>query len=144
AFLEAYAERGQGAAIMINANDNSGMVSRIMKFIGKEYGWPEYPVLKTAQSQPVKVDSKTLAAYAGRYEFFNNQILTFVAEKGKLQTLADGFPDEEVIPLGEDRFVVPGQDAEVMFVKDSRGEVAGFLLKGRGQERKVPRIGPLV
>ena len=41
--LIAYAETGQGAAIMINANDNSRMISRILEAIAREYHWPDYP-----------------------------------------------------------------------------------------------------
>ena len=41
--LLAYAETGQGAVIMINANDNSGMISRILDAIAREYRWPDYP-----------------------------------------------------------------------------------------------------
>jgi CubicO group peptidase (beta-lactamase class C family) len=40
ALLQATAETGQGAVIMINANDNFGTVPLIMKAIAKEYGWP--------------------------------------------------------------------------------------------------------
>ncbi len=43
ASMIAYAEIGQGAVIMINANDNSGAVPRIMKAIAQEYQWPHYP-----------------------------------------------------------------------------------------------------
>ena len=32
-----YAETGQGIAIMINANDNSGMMRRIYEFVAREY-----------------------------------------------------------------------------------------------------------
>ena len=41
--LLACAETGQGAAIMINANDNSQMMSRIMDAIAREYHWPGQP-----------------------------------------------------------------------------------------------------
>ena len=40
AMFLAFAETGQGAAVMINANDNSGSVSRILQFIASEFGWP--------------------------------------------------------------------------------------------------------
>lgn len=40
ALLMATAESGQGVVIMINANENTGAVPLIMKFIAKEYGWP--------------------------------------------------------------------------------------------------------
>lgn len=39
AFLAAFAETGQGAVIMINANDNSGAVRRVLNAIAEEYGW---------------------------------------------------------------------------------------------------------
>ena len=48
--LTAYAETGQGAAIMINANDNSRMVSRILEAIAREYHWPEYPSLHSLEA----------------------------------------------------------------------------------------------
>ena len=38
--LVAYAESGRGAAIMINANENSGSLGRILKAIESEYRWP--------------------------------------------------------------------------------------------------------
>ena len=40
--MTAFAETGQGAVIMINANDNSGSVNRIVEAIGQEYHWPDH------------------------------------------------------------------------------------------------------
>lgn len=40
-FLTAYAESGQGVVIMINANDNSGAVKRIVDAVRREYLWPD-------------------------------------------------------------------------------------------------------
>jgi CubicO group peptidase (beta-lactamase class C family) len=41
AFLMACAESGQGVVIMINANDNSGAMDRMVNAVRKEYRWPE-------------------------------------------------------------------------------------------------------
>ncbi len=41
AVLVAYAESGQGVVVMVNANDNSGAVKRIVDAVSKEYHWPE-------------------------------------------------------------------------------------------------------
>ncbi len=41
AFLLAGAESGHGVFIMINANDNSGVLSRIADFVRKEHRWPD-------------------------------------------------------------------------------------------------------
>ena len=43
ATMTAFAETGQGAVIMINANDNSGSVNRIIEVIAQEYHWPDHP-----------------------------------------------------------------------------------------------------
>ena len=38
-FVTAYAETGQGAVILINANDDSGAVKRVVEVIAQEYHW---------------------------------------------------------------------------------------------------------
>jgi CubicO group peptidase (beta-lactamase class C family) len=43
ALLVAYAEAGQGAVLMINSNDNTGALERIVELIAREYKWPDYP-----------------------------------------------------------------------------------------------------
>jgi CubicO group peptidase (beta-lactamase class C family) len=143
ALLTAYTETGQGAAIMINANDNSRAVSRILGAIAKEYHWPEYPTFTSPDRQPVPVAEDQLGAYTGRYELENNFMVTFATERGRLVTIADGFPDEEFLPEADDRFSAAHQNIRVTFLKDDDGEVSGLLWKEGGRERKAPRIGPL-
>jgi len=41
AFMMAYAESGQGVVIMINANDNSGAVNRMVDAVRREHHWPD-------------------------------------------------------------------------------------------------------
>jgi hypothetical protein len=142
AHLTAYAETGQGAAIMINANDNSGMVPRILQAIAREYRWPDYPLSTPSKHPAAEVPEGELATYAGRYEFENNRMLTFAAGRGRLWTVVDGLPDEEFLPQAGGGFLSTHRDIQVTFLKDG-GEVSGFLWKEKGRERKVPRIGPL-
>jgi CubicO group peptidase (beta-lactamase class C family) len=52
ALLTAYAETGQGAVIMINANENSGAVGRIMEVIAETYDWPNHPRPAAAKPAP--------------------------------------------------------------------------------------------
>jgi hypothetical protein len=141
--LDAYAETGQGVAIMINANDNSGMVSRIIEVIAREYHWPDYPLPKPSKRAAAGVAEEELIAYTGRYEFTNNRMLTLAVERGRLGTMVDGLPDEEFLPETADRFHSAQRDLEVAFLRDGGGEVSGMLWKQGGRERKVPRIGPL-
>lgn len=144
AMLMASAETGQGAVIMINANDNSRMIPRILEFIAKEYHWPGNSTHVATKHPPAKVDLNTLMEYTGRYEFQNNQMMTFTTEQGRLFTLSDGFPDEEFVPEAKDQFTSTERDMQITFVRDSSGQVSGFAWKAGRQGRTVPRIGPLI
>jgi CubicO group peptidase (beta-lactamase class C family) len=48
--LVGYFETGQGAVIMINANDNSKTLAKIFEAISEVYHWPEYPRTKPAKA----------------------------------------------------------------------------------------------
>jgi CubicO group peptidase (beta-lactamase class C family) len=143
ALLAASAETGQGAVIMINANDNSRMVQGILDVIAREYRWPGDPSSTPPARKAAQISEDDLTACAGRYEFANNQMLTLAAERGRLVTLVDGLTDEEFLPEGGDRFVSSQRDVRVTFRKGDDGEVDGFLWEEGGRERTVPRIGPL-
>lgn len=41
--LIAYCEKGLGAVVMINANDNSSAMRRVMSAIAEAYAWPDFP-----------------------------------------------------------------------------------------------------
>lgn len=143
ALLTASVDKGQGIVIMINANDNSHMMGRIVDFIADYYHWDGFPI-KTKPAA-VDVDSKTLTAFEGRYELFNNRIVTFKAENQRLFTLEDGFVDEEFVPVANNTFRSTDRNVSVTFNPDANGNVTGFTLKDKdqGYERTVPRIGPL-
>lgn len=45
-----YIEGGRGAVVMINANDNSGVLGRIFEAIADQYAWPDFPHRKPPQA----------------------------------------------------------------------------------------------
>ena len=143
ALLTASVGKGQGVVIMINANDNSHMMGRIVDFIADYYHWDGFPV-KT-KPVAVNVDAKALKAFEGRYELFNNRMVTFEADNQRLFTLEDGFVDEEFVPVANNKFTSTDRNVSVIFNTDPNGNVTGFTLQDDEQryERKVPRIGPL-
>lgn len=49
ALLTAYVETRQGAVVMINANDNTGTLARVVEAIADAYQWPEFPRSKRAE-----------------------------------------------------------------------------------------------
>jgi hypothetical protein len=82
--------RAPFAVIVINANDNSGMVSRIVDAIAREYRWPEYPAFNPPNHPVTHVAENELIAYTGRYEFANNRMLTIGADRGHLLRVSSG------------------------------------------------------
>jgi CubicO group peptidase (beta-lactamase class C family) len=53
----AYARTGQGAVVMINKNDNSGLPMDTMTEIARQYHWPDYPTFNLhASAAPASVD----------------------------------------------------------------------------------------
>ena len=80
--MRAFAETGQGVVIMINANDNSTMMQRILAAIGRQYHWPDAGRAgQITQARRIKVDAPTLERYAGRYEIGNNRMITLQRRK---------------------------------------------------------------
>jgi hypothetical protein len=140
--LMAYPVTGQGAVVMINANDDSRMVRRILRFIGRKYHWPG--ASSDVVTATATVSPERLAEFAGRYEIANNRMLTMVAnDEGRLQSLADGFPDDEFVPIGDSQFSSTTGDIRVGFTSDTTGAPV-LIWTEAGQERRAPRIGPLV
>lgn len=139
--LTATANTGQGVVIMINANDNSGMVSRIRNFVARQYHWPNAStyVVPVAASLP----PAAAAQIGGRYEFANNQMIAFVPRNGRLSVLQDGLPDEDFILVDADHMVSAERDYRYAVVRDPSGAVTGLLLTEGATSRPVPRIGPL-
>lgn len=141
-YMGGFAARGQGLVIMINANDNSGMMRRILNFVGRQYGWPGIePALDVT---PVPLSVATVKTFAGRYEAGNNNMLTFGMAENQLVTLADGLVDRVFVPTGPLQVTSADGDRRFTFVKDASGRITGFSRSVGGSDMVAPRIGPLL
>jgi CubicO group peptidase (beta-lactamase class C family) len=141
---------GQGAVIMINANDNSRFMGRILDFIGRAYGWPEGGSAPGAPAvvRAERVEPARLARYAGYYELFENQMITLVQNRAGtgLETLVDGLPDDEYLGMDSVRFGSGERNVRIAFTLDPRGTVTGVMWRageGPPRERAVARVAPL-
>ncbi len=141
-YMGAFAERGQGVIIMINANDNSGMMRRIVDFIGRRYGWPD--VTPALAVQRVAMPAATLRSFAGRYEASNNNMLTFAMDGDQLVSLADGLTDRVWVPTGSLQVTSDDGDRQFTFLQDASGRVTGFTRTINGRNVPAGRIGPLL
>ncbi|HEY7474611.1 MAG TPA: serine hydrolase [Vicinamibacterales bacterium] len=142
ALMLAFAATGQGVVVMINANDNSGMMNRITEFVAKKYSWParstEAPAATARLTPAIALDTVT-----GRYELSNNNMVTLTAHGDSLFTDVNGLPDEEFVFMGDDRFGSTDRNVSFRIARDAAGEVIGLGWSGNGSERQIPRIGPL-
>lgn len=141
-------ETGHGLAIMINANDNSRMMNRIMNHIAMVYHWPPavWKYSSPAVSHGVALQSERLLRYSGYYEMAENQMSALgPTEDGRgISTLADGLSDETFLPLDTVRFGSDERDMRMSFMMDSRGEANAILWRaGEPNEKRVARVAPL-
>ncbi|MCX7289656.1 MAG: serine hydrolase [Janthinobacterium sp.] len=142
--LTAFGRAGQGAVIMINANDNSRMMSRLTAAIGRAYHWPEADHDVLLKPSAIQIDAKALMRYTGRYELSNNTMGTFDAQNGQLRSMFDGLPDETFVPVGAHRFQSTSRNCTLTFVVDARGEVTQVIVTTKEQIKPAPRIVPLM
>jgi CubicO group peptidase (beta-lactamase class C family) len=142
AAMRAFAESGRGVVIMINANDNSTLMNRIVQFVGRKYNWPGRSDSAAAATPPV-ASKAPVEDVAGRYELRNNRMLTLDARDGRMFSYVDGLPDEEFVASGRDSFGSTWRDVSFRISRNAAGEVDGLRWSDGGNERHVPRIGPL-
>jgi CubicO group peptidase (beta-lactamase class C family) len=142
ALMRTFAETGHGLVVMINANDNSGMMNRIVEAVARKYDWPgrSSPAPAATKRIPATIP---LEALTGRYELTNNNMLTLVVHNGSLCSDVNGLPDEEFLFMGDDRFGSSQRDVSFKIAHGSGGDVIGLTWSSNGKERPVPRIGPL-
>lgn len=144
ASLNALAESGQGLVVMINANDNSNMMNRLVAFVAKKYAWPGAASTYVPPVASAPMSAERQRSITGRYEVSNNNMLTLGALNGHLYIVSDGLPDEEFVAVGDDRFQSMDRDARIGFVRDASGAVTALTWTRGVNTRTAPRVGPLV
>ena len=147
ALLIAYAQPGDGVVVMINGNDNTGLMqgNRIVDFVAKQYKWPGWVDNDIPERvTPVDVPAETATALSGRYEFQNNNMVALDLYKGRVYTYRDGLPDEEFVMTRDSRFVSSETGNSFKLLRSASREVEGLeWVSGDRATRRIPRIGPL-
>jgi hypothetical protein len=88
----------------------------------------------------IRVDSKILDAYVGRYALDPKQTVTITRKAGGLLVEYPGQPQIDLYPESENRFFVKIADAQVSFAKDREGRVTHLLLLVSGNEQKATKV----
>lgn len=137
--LEAYAESGQGIAIMTNSDSGDAVASAYLRAVAKEYGWPDFHPIEHSLAA---VDPALLPAYAGRYEVSGLATLTVTTKDGKLfvQTQPFGPDPEEVFPESDTKFFALSHPFTFEFQKNEKGIVTKLLVHVGSQPIEAKKL----
>ena len=146
ALLTAGVGSGDGVVVMINANDNSPMKSRIADYVERLWGFAGAATRPApAATVAARIDPKRLAAYAGYYEASENNMVALAPnpDGSGLQILVDGRPAENLLAIDSARFGSSDRPFRIAFATDARGAITVTWAAGEPRERSVPRVAPL-
>jgi CubicO group peptidase (beta-lactamase class C family) len=114
-----------GVVVMINANDNTGVVNRICKAAWIQAGLTP-PLPSANRTLDTTVDPRTYQDYVGRYDY-GSVINEITIENGRLFTQLTGQNRFELFPSGRDAFFLKVVDAGLIFERDGSGKVVGLI-----------------
>ncbi len=139
--LFAYTNKGEGVAVMTNANGGQNLTIEIMRAIAKEYGWPDF---QQEERSAVDVDASSLERFAGTYEVPNfatppvMRRFEVTVHDGKMFLRIAG-PETEMYAATPTRFFGPFQGNWYEFVPGEGGTIELKVIAG-GREVKGKRV----
>ena len=85
-------------------------------------------------------DPKTFSAFVGRYDY-KGAIMTVTVEADHLFAQLTGQPKYEIFPKAADEFFWKVTDAQVVFIRNEKGEVTAARHSQNGNTFNAPKIG---
>ena len=86
------------------------------------------------------VDPKTFSAFAGRYDY-QGAVMTVSVGDDRLFAQLTGQPKHEIFPKSADEFFWKVTDAQVVFLRNEKGEVTAARHTQNGNTFKAPKLG---
>lgn len=143
--LVGYANEGDGAIVMVNANDTSGMIDRTLQYIAEEYDWSDYP--RRYQPNLAETPVGEWRHLFGHYEDSKGRLVTVAPVRGAIvlrRGVRHGAYYDRLGRVGDD---LAGFDhAETYRIaRDGSGLVSGLEREKHDDPNKVQyaRIGGL-
>lgn len=130
--LVAYAERGQGAAVMTNASQGPALFGEILQSIARVYEWPDYPQIAV---EVVRLGADVLDRFTGTFEDPSGNRYTFSRQEDHLLGSRSDTRGPFVLwAVSENEFIMEqsrtpirfelqGGRAEKMVIRPGEGEV---------------------
>lgn len=129
-FFFAFARRGQGVAVMTNAQKGLYLYEEILRSVAIVYDWP---LLKPSVVKPVQLPMEKLSSYTGRYVFNNALGTEVVIEKSHLKMVGDDGRIFLWYPDSENHFIDTITGWELEFIFDEENEVTGAVISMAGE-----------
>ena len=134
AILTAYAERGQGAAVMVNSDNGWLLQYEVVRAIADVYGWPEYLVSKTI----VSLDPALYDGYVGEYVWDQGTVRIGHGPSGLTwEAPEDG--SVQLYPSSTTEFFAVDRPAEIEFLPGTDGRATGLVFRYGRLERRASR-----
>jgi CubicO group peptidase (beta-lactamase class C family) len=137
-FMIAYAQGGNGAVVMTNAQGGLQLANALIGSIAKVYDWPDLqPIVRTA----IKLDPSILAEYAGVYEINSDPkfSLDIRLEDGLLVVHSPFRPNYQILPESRSEFFARVISTEFEFLRNDSGQVAHIVLHYEGLKTRGER-----
>ncbi len=136
-FLLAFAETGQGVAIMTNSDNGGNLYPEIIRAVAHVYDWPDY---QQKRKQVLQMDPESLAKYTGKYELqgmpMTATVTTGTGTGSLVFEVPGAMPPLAVYPESETAFfTLAGMELE--FTLDAAGEVIDVLIMGNMKAVKI-------
>jgi CubicO group peptidase (beta-lactamase class C family) len=136
-FFFAYARRGQGVAVMTNAQNGSYLYQEILRSVASAYDWPH---LKPSVINPVQLPVETLNGFTGRYVFNEVLPVQVTVEDDHLGMVGDDGRIFVWYPVSDQHFIDTVSGWELEFVFDNKNTVTGAVIDIGGASLKGEKI----
>jgi CubicO group peptidase (beta-lactamase class C family) len=136
-FMFAYAKRGQGVAVMTNAQNGSYLYQEILRSVAMVYDWPH---LKPSVFSPIQIPTEKLDSLTGRYVFNNVLPAEVTIENDHLRMEGDDGRIFWWYPESDNHFIDINSGWELEFIFGEDNEVTGAIVAMGNTELKGERI----
>jgi hypothetical protein len=117
----AFVEKGQGAAVMTNADKGSELADEILRSIASVYNWPVY---ESKEVVVVDIDPAKLEPYVGDYRLESQPKMPILVsiEDGHLVVKSMATGKMDLLPMSETEFVYLDGGIFITFVQGTDGD----------------------
>ncbi|MBN1504024.1 MAG: serine hydrolase [Candidatus Eisenbacteria bacterium] len=135
--LIAYADRGQGIAVMVNS-DHSTIIGELVRAVAQEYGWPHF---RTEVRKPAALSEGMLARFAGKYSLGGMEV-EIRMDEGRLIALMPGRGPLRLYATSETEVFNVEDNIVVNFAFDDAGRFLKAGVSKDGQQLgELERVG---